>query len=561
MVEKLESRLGGHILADQLAIQGVDTAFCVSGESYLTLLDGLYHHQNSIRVIHTRHEGAAANMAEAYGKLTGKPGVCMVTRGPGATNASIGVHTAFQDSTPMVLLIGQIGRSMADREAFQEIDYRRMFGEMAKWVAQIDQTDRIPEYIGRAFHVAVSGRPGPVVLALPEDMLSSYATVMDAKKARPAQAAPAPEAMAELHDLLAKAKSPLVIVGGPTWTPSAIADMTAFAEANDMPVAAAFRYQDRFDNSHPNYVGDVGIAINPKLAQRVRDADLLILAGPRMGEMTTQGYGLLSIPETEQTLVHIMPGAEELGRVYRPDLAINSTMPQFCKALKALAPVDSSAWAGEAAKGHADYLQRIQPTQLPGDVNMGVIVQFLNGRMPKDAILTNGAGNYTVWGHRFYQHKAYPTQLAPTNGAMGYSVPAAIAAKIVYPERMVVSLNGDGCFMMFGQELITAKQFNAPVIFIIVNNGMLGTIRMHQERHFPNNTIATHLENPDFVKLAEAYGAFGQQVTRTEDFAAAFERAVECGRAALIEVIVDPQALTPLQTLDEVRAEGLSKQT
>lgn len=558
MTSNLEPRLGGHILADQLAIQGVDTAFCVAGESYLTLLDGLYNHQNSIRVVHTRHEGAAANMADAYGKLTGKPGICMVTRGPGATNASIGVHTAFQDSTPMIVLIGQVGRSMEDREAFQEIDYRRMFGEMAKWVAQIDQTDRIPEYISRAFHVAVSGRPGPVVLALPEDMLSSMATVADAKKARPATAAPAPEDMEELRERLANAKKPLMIVGGPTWTGQAIADVTAFSEANNLPVAAAFRYQDRFDNRHENYVGDVGIAINPKLAKRVNEADLLILAGPRMGEMTTQGYGLLKIPETDQTLVHIMPGAEELGRVYRPDLAINSTLPQFCKALKALAPVDSSAWSGEAAIGHADYLERIKPTKVPGDVNVGEIISFLNKRMPEDGIISNGAGNYTVFGHRFFQHKTFPTQLAPTNGAMGYSVPAAIAAKVVYPERMVVSLNGDGCFMMFGQEMITAQQFQTPVIFIIVNNGMLGTIRMHQERTYPDNKIATDLVNPDFVKLAEAYGATGEKVTRTEDFADAFERAVACGRSALIELIVDPQALTPVQTLDEAHAEGLA---
>ncbi len=557
MTANLEPRLGGHILADQLAIQGVDTAFCVAGESYLTLLDGLYHHQNSIRVVHTRHEGSAANMADAYGKLTGKPGICMVTRGPGATNASIGIHTAFQDSTPMIVLIGQVGRSMEDREAFQEIDYRRMFGEMAKWVAQIDQTDRIPEYISRAFHVAVSGRPGPVVLALPEDMLSSMATVADAKKARPATAAPAPEDMEELRELLVKAKKPLMIVGGPTWTPEAVADVTKFSETNNIPVAAAFRYQDRFDNRHANYVGDVGIAINPKLAKRVKDADLLILAGPRMGEMTTQGYGLLNIPETDQTLVHIMPGAEELGRVYRPDLAINATLPQFCKALNRLNPVDSSAWAGEAAAGHADYLERIKPTDVPGDVNVGEIISFLNQRMPEDGIISNGAGNYTVFGHRFFQHKAFPTQLAPTNGAMGYSVPAAIAAKVVYPERMVVSLNGDGCFMMFGQEMITAQQFQTPVIFIIVNNGMLGTIRMHQERTYPDNKIATDLINPDFVKLAEAYGATGEKVTRTEDFPAAFERAVACGRSALIELIVDPQALTPVQTLDEAHAEGL----
>ena len=559
MVTKLEPRLGGHILADQLAIQGVDTAFCVPGESYLTLLDGLYHHQNSIRVVNTRHEGAAANMADAYGKLTGKPGVCMVTRGPGATNASIGVHTSYQDSTPMILLIGQIGRSMQDREAFQEIDYRRMFGEMAKWVAQIDQTDRIPEYIARAFHVAQSGRPGPVVLALPEDMLSSMATVADAKKARFAEAAPTAESMEELRNLLVKAKKPLVIVGGPTWDKQAVDDMATFSEANALPVACAFRYQDRFDNRHPNYVGDIGIAINPKLQARVKEADLLIIAGPRMGEMTTQGYGLLNIPETEQTLVHIMPGAEELGRVYNPDLGINASLRQFCKAAKDMKPVDSSAWAGEAAIGHKDYLARIEPTDVPGGVNVGKVVSWLSDRMPEDGILTNGAGNYTVWGHRFFQHKAFPTQLAPTNGAMGYSVPAAISAKIVHPERMVVSMNGDGCFMMLGQEMITAKQFNAPVIFVVVNNGMLGTIRMHQERTFPNNIISTELLNPDFVKLAEAYGAHGEQVEKTEDFEAAFERAVASGKPALIELIVDPQALTPVQTLDEARAQGMAE--
>ena len=559
MASNLEPRLGGHILADQLVIQGADTAFCVPGESYLTLLDGLYHHQNSIRVVHSRHEGAAANMADAYGKMTGKPGICMVTRGPGATNASIGVHTAFQDSTPMIVLIGQIGRSMTDREAFQEIDYRRMFGEMAKWVAQIDQVERIPEYISRAFHVAQSGRPGPVVLALPEDMLSSMVTVADAKKSYPVEAAPTPEAMEELRDRLSKAKKPLLIVGGPTWNKQAVEDVTAFVEANNLPVACAFRYQDRFNNTHPNYVGDIGIGINPKLATRVKESDLLIIAGPRMGEMTTGGYSMLNIPETDQDLIHIMPGAEELGRVYNPDLGINSSLRQFCKMARELAPVDNSAWASEAAIGNADYLERIKPTDVPGDVNMSEIVSWLSNRMPEDGVVTHGAGNYSVWVTRFFQHRTYPTQIAPTNGAMGYSVPAAIGAKITDPNRMVVSFNGDGCFMMLGQEMITAKQFNAPVIFIVVNNGMLGTIRMHQEREFPNNVMSTELMNPDFVQLAESYGAQGERVTRTEDFEAAFERAVNCGRSALIELVVDEQALTPAQTLDQVRAAGSVK--
>lgn len=559
MASNLEPRLGGHILADQLVIQGADTAFCVPGESYLTLLDGLYHHQNSIRVVHSRHEGAAANMADAYGKMTGKPGICMVTRGPGATNASIGVHTAFQDSTPMIVLIGQIGRSMTDREAFQEIDYRRMFGEMSKWVAQIDQVERIPEYISRAFHVAQSGRPGPVVLALPEDMLSSMVTVADAKKSYPVEAAPTPEAMEELRDRLSKAKKPLLIVGGPTWNKQAVEDVTAFVEANNLPVACAFRYQDRFNNTHPNYVGDIGIGINPKLATRVKESDLLIIAGPRMGEMTTGGYSMLNIPETDQDLIHIMPGAEELGRVYNPDLGINSSLRQFCKMARELAPVDNSAWASEAAIGNADYLERIKPTDAPGDVNMSEIVSWLSNRMPEDGVVTHGAGNYSVWVTRFFQHRTYPTQIAPTNGAMGYSVPAAIGAKITDPNRMVVSFNGDGCFMMLGQEMITAKQFNAPVIFIVVNNGMLGTIRMHQEREFPNNVMSTELMNPDFVQLAESYGAQGERVTRTEDFEAAFERAVNCGRSALIELVVDEQALTPAQTLDQVRAAGSVK--
>ena len=459
----------------------------------------------------------------------------------------------------MIVLIGQIGRSMTDREAFQEIDYRRMFGEMAKWVAQIDQVERIPEYISRAFHVSQSGRPGPVVLALPEDMLSSMVTVADAKKSYPVEAAPTPEAMEELRDRLSKAKKPLLIVGGPTWNKQAVEDVTAFVEANNLPVACAFRYQDRFNNTHPNYVGDIGIGINPKLATRVKESDLLIIAGPRMGEMTTGGYSMLNIPETDQDLIHIMPGAEELGRVYNPDLGINSSLRQFCKMARELAPVDNSAWASEAAIGNADYLERIKPTDAPGDVNMSEIVSWLSNRMPEDGVVTHGAGNYSVWVTRFFQHRTYPTQIAPTNGAMGYSVPAAIGAKITDPNRMVVSFNGDGCFMMLGQEMITAKQFNAPVIFIVVNNGMLGTIRMHQEREFPNNVMSTELMNPDFVQLAESYGAQGERVTRTEDFEAAFERAVNCGRSALIELVVDEQALTPAQTLDQVRAAGSVK--
>lgn len=548
-----QSRLGGHILADQLRIQGVDTVFCVPGESYIALLDGLYQQRNAIKVINTRHEGGASNMADAYAKLTGKPGICMVTRGPGATNASIGIHTAFQDSSPVILFIGQVARNMVDREAFQEIDFRRMYGEMAKWVAQIDDPARIPEYISRAFHVATSGRPGPVVLALPEDILSEMAIAQDVPAAVPVQASPSTENMDKFRDLLSEAKRPFLLLGGPTWNAKAVEDITEFSEANNLTVSVAFRWQDCFDNRHPQYAGDVGIGINPKLAERIKNSDLLIVAGPRMGEMTTQGYDLMEIPNTRQKLVHIHPGVEELGRVYYPDLAINSSLTNFASAARAIEPVDSTAWQGQSAEAHADYLERIKPTKVPGDVNMSEIISHLNKTLPEDAILTVGAGNYTAWAHRFFQHKMFKTQLAPTSGAMGYSVPAGIAAKLTAPERTVVSVNGDGCFMMLGQELSTAAQYGANVIFLIVNNGIYGTIRMHQEKRYPGNVIATDTKNPDFVKLAEAYHAHGERVEKTEDFAAAFERAQKCGLPAVIELVVDPEALTPNQTLTEFR--------
>jgi acetolactate synthase-1/2/3 large subunit len=557
MPNSLKVRTGGQVLADQLALQGADTVFCVPGESYINVIDGLYNHANTIRMINTRHEAGASNMAEAYGKLTGRPGLCMVTRGPGATNAAIGLHTAFQDSTPMILFVGQVGRDMMDREAFQELDYRRVFGQMAKWVAQIDDARRIPEYISRAYHTALSGRPGPVVLALPEDMLTDEVTVADISK--PAQApalSPTAEAMADLSDRLARAECPFMIVGGATWSQQAVNDIQEFAETHMIPVGASLRSQDCFDNRHPNYAGDVGIALNPKLAQRIKESDLLLVVGPRLGEMTTQGYTLLSLPEPVQDLVHVHPGIEELGRVFLPDLAMNATMPEFAKQakkLKADAPNDRAAWV-EAA--HADYLERLKPTDVPGPVNLGKIVGYLNQTLPEDAIITAGAGNYTVWAHRFFQHKSFRTQLAPTSGAMGYSVPAAISAKLVAPERTVISFNGDGCFMMLGQELATAMQFNAPVIFIVVNNGMLGTIRMHQERGYPSRVYATGLSNPDFAALAKAYGAFGGTVTRTEDFEDVFNQAMASGKPAVIELVVDPEVLTPDQTLSAARKQG-----
>ncbi|MBV1929410.1 MAG: thiamine pyrophosphate-binding protein, partial [Gammaproteobacteria bacterium] len=461
------------------------------------------------------------------------------------------------DSTPMILLIGQVARDMVDREAFQEIDYRHMFSEMSKWTAQIEDAKRIPEYISRAFHVALSGRPGPVVLALPEDMLADTVAIMDIQKqARPALASPSPVDIEELRDRLDKAKRPFLLVGGATWTAKAVADMTQFAEANGIPVGASLRSQDCMDNRHDNYVGDVGIAINPKLSKRIQNSDLLIVAGPRLGEMTTQGYELLTIPDTTQDLIHIHSGIEELGRVYRPDLAINATMPRLAEALKQLPPVNFSHREDWLKQARADYVERLKPTEVAGKVNMALIVKHLNDTVDEDAIVTVGAGNYTVWVHRYFQHKAYRTQLGPTSGAMGYSAPAAISAKLACPDRTVISFNGDGCFLMQGQELATAVQFNAPVIFIIVNNGMYGTIRMHQERHFPGNVIATELKNPDFVKLAEAYGAYGERVTETEQFSDAYNRAVESGLPAVIEIIVDQEALTPVQSLSGAREQG-----
>ncbi len=542
-------RSGGHILADQLKILGADKVFCVAGESFLDFLDGLYDHRDAIDVIATRHESGAANMAEAYAKLTGRPGICAVTRGPGATNAANGLHTAFQDSTPLILLIGQVRRDFRGREAFQEMDYRRVFGEMAKWVTEIEAARDIPETLAEAFRVALSGRPGPVVLSLPEDMLKETAAVADAFP-RPLNAArPSASDMKSLRRMLQAAKRPLLMLGGPTWTANAVADITRFAEANALPVTTSFRCQDRFDNRHENYAGHVGIAINPKLAKRIDGCDLLIVCGPRLGEMTTQGYALIAPPKPKQTLVHIHPGAEELGRVYDAELAVHAAMPDFAAAAAAMEPVTGAKWSEWRQSARADYLDHIRPTQVPGALNLSEVVAYLDEILPDDAIITNGAGNYTVWVHRFYRYKSFASQIAPTSGSMGYGVPAAIAAKLVHPDRSVVSFSGDGCFLMLGQELATAVQYGANVVFIVVNNTMLGTIRMHQERTYPGRTIATDLQNPDFAALAGAYGAQGERVRRTEDFAAAFERAQKAGKPALIELLVDPEAITPAHTL------------
>ena len=555
----LPPRTGGQILVDQLRIHGGDLAFCVPGESYLPVLDALYEVRDDIRLIVCRQEGGAANMAEAYGKLTGRPGICLVTRGPGATNASIGVHTALQDSTPMILFIGQVGSDVVEREAFQEIDYRRMFGQMAKWVAQIDRADRLPEMVSHAFHLAVSGRPGPVVLALPEDMLAAKTTCADAGRFHRVQSYPSPPSMQRLQALLANAGRPLVVLGGGGWSGEACDHIRLFAERNGLPVACAFRFQDLIDNRHPNYIGDVGIGINPKLAERVKSADLVLAVGARLGEMTSSGYTLFDIPRPKQTLVHVHAGVEELGRVYQAELMINSGVAEFAACAAGLAAVGDERWKDWLADARADYQTNISPTVMPGDLDLAQVMVWLREHLPRDAILTNGAGNYSAWLHRFYQYGGFRTQLAPTSGAMGYGVPAAVAAKLVYPERTIISFSGDGCFLMNGQELATAVQYHLPIVFIVINNSMFGTIRMHQERDYPGRVYGTDLVNPDFAALARAYGAMGEIVTRTGQFAPAFERALAAGGPALLELRIDPEAISPQTTLAALRAAALKK--
>jgi len=553
-------RTGGQILADQLRIHGVDTVFGVPGESYLAVLDALHDHTDAIRFIVCRQEGGAAMMAEAQGKLTGRPGICMVTRGPGATNASAGVHIAHQDSTPMVLFIGQIASDTVEREAFQEVDYRRMFGPLCKWVAQIDDPARIPELVHQAFQRATSGRPGPVVLALPEDMLTSTATVADAPRYRPAQAYPNPLDVAKARDLLAQASRPLVIVGGSGWSQETQRQIQDFAAANSLPVAVSFRRQAHIDHRHPSFAGTVGIGIDPALQKRIGEADLLLVIGSRIGEMASQGYTLLGIPTPKQTLIHVLSGAEEVGRVYAPTLGINACSAGFVAALAALSPVAAPPWKDWTASAHADAVAFAQPLVHPGPVQIGAIVADLRATLPDDAIITNGAGNYATWVHRHFPFHQYGSQLAPTSGSMGYGAPSAIGAKLLHPGRTVVSFSGDGCFLMHGQEFATAMQYGAAVIFIVVDNGMYGTIRMHQEREYPARVSGTMLTNPDFAAYARAFGGHGETVLETSEFAAAFERATASGKPALIHLKIDPEAITPKLSLSQIRATAQAKQ-
>ena len=552
-----DERSGGEILVASLLAQGATHAFGVPGESYLAVLDALYDARERLQFFVCRQEGGAAYMAEAYGKLTGKPGLVFVTRGPGATNAAIGIHTAAQDSTPLIAFVGQVGSDMVDREAFQEVDYRQMFGPVAKWAAQIDSAARIPEYVAHAWRTAISGRPGPVVLALPEDMLTSKAVCADPPRVEAVISAPAPSSVAAAHALLAGARSPLVVVGGSRWDDAARGALVRFAEASQVPVACAFRRQDLFDNAHPLYAGDVGIGIDPMLAARVREADVLLVIGERLGEMTTSGYTLLDVPVPRQALVHVHPDAMELGRVYQPALAIAATPGAFIAAIDGAA-ARAEAPRDEAARAHAEHEAWRAPRRVPGEVDLWQAVRWLDERLPADAVLTNGAGNYTAWVQRLFRYGGGRRQLAPYSGSMGYGVPSAVAAKLVHPGRVVVSWNGDGCFLMNGQELATAVQYGLAIVFVVIDNGMYGTIRMHQERHYPGHVSGTDLVNPDFAMLARAYGAHGETVAATEDFAPAFERAMSAQRPALLHVRVDPQALTMSATLDELRAQGIA---
>ena len=556
-------RRGGRILVDCLLAQGVDRAFCVPGESYLAVLDALHESRDAIDLVVCRQEGGAAIMAEAYGKLTGRPGVCFVTRGPGATNASTGVHTAFQDSTPLVLFIGQVARDKKDREGFQEVDLAAMFAPLAKWSAEVADARRLPEYIHRAFQTAMVGRPGPVVLSLPEDMLSGFveAPTDPGRRAEPIPAAPTAAGMEALAGLLARSERPLVIVGGGGWTRRAGADLLVFAERQGVPVAASLRCQDYVDNGHAVYIGHLGIGAEPSLVARVREADCILALGPRLGEMTTAGYMLLAPPHpTGKVLIHVHPDPEELGRVYQADLPINAAPAEVAAALARLPAGASEARFAWTAAARADYEASLEPLAQPGPVDLGAIMMQLDRTLPSDTIVCSGAGNYTGWVHRHWTFHDYRCQLAPTSGAMGYGVPAAVAAARISPGRAVLSVNGDGCFLMHGQELATATQYSCKILFLVVNNGMYGTIRMHQERDYPGHVYGTDLVNPDFVGLARAYGLAAERVAATEDFAGALERALAAPGSALIELVTSPEAVSVRTTLTRLREAGRARQ-
>ena len=549
-------RSGGQVLVDQLRIHGVDTVFCVPGESYLTVIDALHDAQNEIKTVACRQEGGATNMAEAYGKLTGKPGVAMVTRGPGACNGSIGVHTAMQDSTPMVIFIGQVARDQEYREAFQEVDYHKFYGAICKEVVQIDSADRVPELVSQAFHVAASGRPGPVAVSIPEDMQRDMVDVGDARPFQTVRPEVGPKAMGAFRGHLASAERPLMILGGAGWSEQACSDIKAFAEANAIPVAASFRCQDLFDNMHKNYAGELGTSASPKLAQRVKDADLLIVVGSRLGEMTSGGYSLVNLPVPQQKLVHIYMESLEIGRVYEPDLAIVGSMESFAAGARDMEPIVCGKWEDWLRQAHQDYLDNLEPSLEMSGVDMHEVMNILNAKLPDDAIITNDAGNFSGWAQRFYRYRGFRTQLGPTSGAMGYGIPAAISARLVRPGTPVVCFVGDGGAMMSGQEVATAVQYGSDPIILVINNNSYGTIRMHQERDYPDRSLATALVNPDFAKWAESFGAYGAVVERTKDFEPVFDAAMSAGRISVIEIRVDLETITTRTTLDKIRGSG-----
>ena len=558
MHPKANQRTAAEALVDQLIVNGVEHAFCVPGESYLAVLDAFYDRPIGVTVC--RQEGGAAMMAEAVGKATGRPGVCFVTRGPGATNAAPGVHIAQQDSSPMLLFIGQVGRDMREREAFQEVDFRAMFGRIAKWATEIDDPARVPEFVSRAFHVATTGRPGPVVIALPQDMLTGRTDAPAAPAFEPIETSPGAAEMDKLQALLHRAERPIVLLGGSRWSAAACAAIARFAERFALPVATTFRRAHLFDALHPSYAGDLGIAPNPKLLARIKAADLVLLVGGRLGELPSQGYTLIDIPGPQMTFVHVHPGVEELGRVYRPHLAIHAAPTAFAAAAAALATPQSIGWRAETEAAHTDYLAwSDQPTDVPGAVNLGAIMVWLRDNLPADAIVCNGAGNYAAWIHRFYRFRRFATQVAPISGSMGYGVPAAVAMKRLFPERTVVAFAGDGDFLMNGQEFATAVQYDLPVVCIVCDNATYGTIRMHQEREYPGRISATALRNPDFAAYARAFGGHGVTVTRTEDFPDAFRGALKAGKPAIIHLLTDPEAITPGTTLSKIRAASLAR--
>jgi acetolactate synthase I/II/III large subunit len=553
-------RTGGQLVVDCLLAQGVEHVFCVPGESFLAVLDAL--HDAPIEVTVCRQEGGATMMADAAARLTGRPGIAMVTRGPGATNASPGIHIAEHDSVPLILFVGQIARDMRGRGAFQEMDFKAFFGSMAKWVVEIDDPIRIPEIISRAFHVAMQGRPGPVVIALPEDMLTELAAVHPGPRVEPVETTPSDTSLSALREFLAEATRPIMLLGGSGWSDESVGQLRAFAERYELPVATTFRRAMLFSGDHPNYAGELGLGPNPKLKARIEGADLVLLFGTRLAEIPSQGYTLFDIPVPRQKLVHVHADAEELGRVYHPTLAIHATPIGLARGLAGLSPAQEVAWGADTRQARADFLTWTgTPAKVPGPLQYGELMVWLRDRLPADAIITNGAGNYTIWPQRYLRYRSFGSQIAPTSGSMGFCVPAAVGAKRVRPDRTVVCFAGDGCFLMNGQEFATAVQYQLPIIVLLVDNGMYGTIRMHQERNYPGRVSATDLQNPDFAAYARAFGGHGERVERTEEFEPAFERALASGRPSIIHMVLDPEALTPAASLSDIRKKAIEART